>query len=231
MKHKKIGVICAMESEARILLAALSEKEEKEVGGIRFYTGKIGAREVVLAVCGIGKVFAAMCAQAMILHFAPDSIINSGVAGSLSDALSILDFAVSKSLVQHDMDTSPLGDPVGLVSGINRIYFDADEELRKEILEKASLLGHRAVLGTIASGDQFIARPEQKEAIISRFGAIACEMEGAAIAQVAFVNSVPFVVLRAISDSYSGQNEMDYALFAEKAAERGAALLLEVIRG
>lgn len=231
MKHKKIGVICAMESEAKKLLSALSEKEEKTVGGIRFYTGKIGEREVVLAVCGIGKVFAAMCAEAMILHFAPDCIINSGVAGSLSDELSILDLAVSKSLVQHDMDTSPLGDPVGLISGINRIYFDADEELLQEILEKASFLGTRAVLGTIASGDQFICKKEQKEAIISRFGAVACEMEGAAIAQVAFVNSVPFVVLRAISDSYSGQNEMDYAQFAEKAAERGAALLIEVIRG
>lgn len=231
MKHKRIGVICAMESEAKILIAALSEKEETKVGAIPFVSGRLGEREVIVAVCGIGKVFAAMCAEAMILRFSPDCIINSGVAGSLSEELAILDLAVSKDLVQHDMDTSPLGDPVGLISGINRIYFEADKALQNEILEKAAALGTRAVLGTIASGDQFIAKKEQKEAILSHFGAIACEMEGAAIAQVAFVNQVPFVVLRAISDSFSGQNEMDYALFAEKAAERGAALLIEVIKG
>lgn len=230
MKYNRIGVICAMESEAKIILAALTEKTEEKVGSILFSRGKIGGKEVILAVCGIGKVFAAMCAEAMILRFSPDCIINSGVAGSLSAELEILDLAISENLVQHDMDTSPLGDPVGLVSGINRIYFPADEHLKHKFSEKAKSLGYSALCGTIASGDQFVAKKEQKEKILSDFGAIACEMEGAAIAQVAFVNKVPFVVLRAISDSYSGQNEMDYALFAEKAASRGAALLIEAIR-
>ena len=231
MKYKKIGVICAMESEAKKILEALSEKSEEKVGSILFSRGKIGEKEVIVAVCGIGKVFAAMCAEAMILHFAPDCIINSGVAGSLSAELDILDFAVSENLVQHDMDTSPLGDPVGLISGINQIYFPADEALKKEVLEKASRLSYRAIAGTIASGDQFIAKKEQKEKIISDFGAIACEMEGAAIAQVAFVNKIPFVVIRTVSDSFAGKNEMDYALFAPKAASLGAALLIEVIKG
>ncbi len=231
MKYKKIGVICAMESEAKKILEALSEKSEEKVGSILFSRGKIGEKEVIVAVCGIGKVFAAMCAEAMILHFAPDCIINSGVAGSLSAELDILDLAVSENLVQHDMDTSPLGDPVGLISGINQIYFPADEALKKEVLEKAALLSYRAIAGTIASGDQFIAKKEQKEKIISDFGAIACEMEGAAIAQVAFVNQIPFVVIRTVSDSFAGKNEMDYALFAPKAASLGAALLIEVIKG
>ena len=106
MKYKKIGIICAMEIEAAEIRSALSDLQEKTVGGILFHSGKMGEREVVIAVCGIGKVFAAMCAQTMILAFAPDAIYNSGVAGSLTEKLSILDVAVSEKLVQHDMDTT-----------------------------------------------------------------------------------------------------------------------------
>ncbi len=231
MKYKKIGIICAMETEAKNLLSAFCEKKEEKIGKMTFFTGKIGEKEVVLSVCGIGKVFAAMCAQTMILTFSPDCIINSGVAGSLSETLEILDIAVAEDLVQHDMDTSPLGDPVGLISGINIVSIPADENLRDEILSAARALSVTAVPGRIASGDQFIAKKEQKEKIIGAFSPIACEMEGAAIAQVAYVNRVPFACIRAISDSFSGKNEMDYALFADKAASRGAEILLRVLKG
>ncbi|MBR5295652.1 MAG: 5'-methylthioadenosine/adenosylhomocysteine nucleosidase [Clostridia bacterium] len=231
MKYNRVGIICAMETEAKHLLSALSDKREEKICGMTFYLGKIGEKEVVLVVCGIGKVFAAMCAQTMILKFNPDCVINSGVAGSLSESLDILDVAVAEDLVQHDMDTSPLGDPVGLISGINTVSLPASAALREEILLAAEKIKIKAVCGRIASGDQFIATREQKEKIINQFSPIACEMEGAAIAQVAFVNDVPFACIRAISDSFSGKNEMDYALFADKAAFFGAKLLLEVLKG
>ncbi len=229
MKYNKIGIICAMPSEAEELLAAMTEKEKRAVGSLDFFTGKIGKKEVVLCICGIGKVFAAMCAQTMILTFSPDCIINSGVAGSLSDTLEILDIAVAEELVQHDMNTSPLGDPVGMISGINRVYLPADTELTRDIYAAAKKLGFSAKKGKIASGDQFIADKEQKMRIKTLFDPIACEMEGAAIAQVAFINRVPFACIRAISDSYSGKNEMDYPLFAAKAAHRGASLLIKIL--
>ena len=229
MKYKVIGVICAMEKEAEEIRRGLIEVREEEVGSLRFWVGKKGERRVVLSVCGIGKVFAAMCAQTMILTFAPDCIVNSGVAGSLTDRLEILDIAVAEDLVQHDMDTSPLGDPVGLVSGINRVSLPADEKLAECICTAAAELGMTTLRGRIASGDQFIATSAQKERIKAQFDPIACEMEGAAIAQVAFVAGIPFACIRAISDSYSGKNEMDYARFATEAAARGASLLIKVL--
>lgn len=231
MKYNKVGVICAMASEAEKLLAAMAEQETKTVGSMEFHLGKIGEKEVVLCVCGIGKVFAAMCAQTMLLAFAPDCLINSGVAGSLTDSLDILDIAVATELVQHDMDTSPLGDPVGMISGINRVYLPADAALADEICDASDTLGYTAKKGKIASGDQFIASAEQKTRIKTLFDPIACEMEGAAIAQVAFVAGVPFACIRAVSDSYSGKNEMDFAAFATAAADRGASLLIKVLKG
>ena len=141
MKYNRIGIICAMASEADKLLAAMTKIEIKTVGSMEFHLGTIGKKEVVLCVCGIGKVFAAVCAQTMLLTFAPDCLINSGVAGSLTDKLDILDIAVAKELVQHDMDTSPLGDPVGMISGINRVYLPADEELADCIEKAAADLG------------------------------------------------------------------------------------------
>ena len=229
MKYNKIGIICAMKTEAEKLLSAMTNTETKTVGSMEFHLGKIGEKDVVLCVCGIGKVFAAMCAQTMILTFAPDCIVNSGVAGSLTDRLEILDIAVAEDLVQHDMDTSPLGDPVGLVSGINRVSLPADEKLAECICTAAAELGMTTLRGRIASGDQFIATSAQKERIKAQFDPIACEMEGAAIAQVAFVAGIPFACIRAISDSYSGKNEMDYARFATEAAARGASLLIKVL--
>lgn len=230
MKYNKIGIICAMASEAEQLLCAMTNTETKTVGSMEFHLGKIGEKDVILCVCGIGKVFAAMCAQTMILNFDPDCIINSGVAGSLTDRLEILDIAVAEDLVQHDMDTSPLGDPVGLISGIDRVDLPADEALATDICNAAKDLGIATRKGRIASGDQFIATSAQKERIKAQFDPIACEMEGAAIAQVAFVNGVPFACIRAISDSYSGKNEMDYANFAVAAAKRGASLLIRVLQ-
>lgn len=220
-----IGIICAMKIEADAIRASLSDTRIETVSGVEFTLGKRYGKEVVLAVCGIGKVFAAICAEAMILRFHPTLIINSGVAGTLSESLSIGDIAIAKDLVQHDMDTSPLGDPVGLVSGINRIYFDADDKAITAFRAAADSVGANSMIGTIASGDQFMSDGDKKQRIRARFGAIACEMEGAAIAHVAFVNNVPFAVLRAISDSASGDAQMEYPKFVAMAAKRSHAII------
>ena len=220
-----IGIICAMKIEADAIRASLTDTRTEVVSGVEFTVGKRYGKEIVLAVCGIGKVFAAICTEAMILRFAPSLILNSGVAGTLTEALSIGDIAIAKNLVQHDMDTSPLGDPVGLVSGINKIYFDADEAAVAAFAKATASVGANSVIGTIASGDQFMSDTAKKNAIRDRFGAIACEMEGAAIAHVAYVNNVPFAVLRAISDSASGDAQMEYPKFVAMAAERSHAII------
>lgn len=220
-----IGIICAMKIEADAIRASLGDTKTETVSGVKFTTGTLHGKDIVIAVCGIGKVFAAICTEAMILRYAPTLIINSGVAGTLTDKLSIGDIAIAKDLVQHDMDTSALGDPVGLVSGINKIHFEADEKAIAAFEAAVKEVGANSVVGTIASGDQFMSDTEKKNVIRDRFGAVACEMEGAAIAHVAYVNSVPFAVLRAISDSASGDAQMEYPKFVAMAAARSHAII------
>jgi adenosylhomocysteine nucleosidase len=231
MKYNKIGIICAMATEAEQLLAAMKNKATKSVGSMEFHEGTVGEKKVVLCICGIGKVFAAMCAQTMILAFSPDCIINSGVAGSLTDELEILDIAVAENLVQHDMDTSPLGDPVGLISGIQKIFFDADETAVQTLSAIAEKMTGKVLVGTVCSGDRFVASPEEKDRILSLFeSGVACEMEGGAIAHTAYLSRTPFVIVRAISDSADGSSHMDYPTFLKQAAKTSFEMVYEFIK-
>lgn len=219
-----IGIIAAMDLELNELKAAMADTETETVSGIEFVRGTVGGRPVVAAVCGIGKVYAAMCAQTMILRYAPDAIVNIGVAGTLTKDLGVMDIAIAGQVCQHDMDTSALGDPVGLVSGADRIYFPADLTIVGTLEQCADTLGFRHSTGTIASGDQFIHTPEKKQYLSEQFGAIATEMEGGSVGQVCFVNGVPFAVLRTISDGDGGT--MDYNTFAALAARNS----IQVVR-
>ena len=224
-----LGIIAAMRVEAMELIEKMTAKTEVIISGITFTSGKLHGKDAVVAVCGIGKVFAAMCAQTMILTYHPDAIVNTGVGGTLTDKLSICDMALSENLVQHDMDTSALGDPVGLISGINVVYLPADTHLIETILSPEVAGKTHIVPGTIASGDQFIGGGARKQWIVEQFGAIACEMEGAAVAQVCYVNKVPFAVLRAISDNADGTSCEDYPAFVEKAAHVSASIVERLI--
>lgn len=226
----KLGIIAAMQKEAELIFAAMTETTTEVCGSISYTIGKIGETEIVCAVCGIGKVFAAMCAQAMIVRYAPDAIINTGVGGTLTHELSIGDIAVSTDTVQHDMDTSALGDPVGLISGINVIRMPADEKLRDAICQLASQFGMKTKCGTIASGDKFVADNALKKYITDNFGAIACEMEGASVGQVCYVNKIPYLVIRAISDDADGGACEDYPAFARKSAENSANLVIQLAK-
>lgn len=225
-----IGIIAAMDVEMKSLRSYMENTETEVISGIRFVRGTLEGKDVVTAVCGIGKVFAALCAQTMILHYQPRCIINTGVAGTLTDALTIGSIAVSSVVVQHDMDTSPLGDPVGLISGINKVELPADRLLTGQLSACAKVMGIKTATGVIASGDQFVASAERKAFIVEHFKAIACEMEGAAVGQVCYVNKVPFCVLRAISDSADGSSHMDYPTFVQMAAEQSVALLRRFMR-
>ena len=219
-----IGIIGAMDEEIALLVSSMTDEREEIISGMTFYLGRLGTKRVSVVKCGIGKVFAAIACQTMILEYSPKLIINTGVGGAIADGLSTGDVVIAERLVQHDMDTSPLGDPVGLVSGINKIYFDTDRRANGKALIIAEKLGKKAVLGTVASGDRFIASSEEKERISKLFSAKACEMEGAAIAQVCYVNNTPCAVIRAISDSADGEATMDYPTFVKASAKISARL-------
>lgn len=224
-----IGIIGAMQPEVEAIIATLEGRESETVSVITFYTGTIGGKRVAVAKCGIGKVFAALCAEIMILKYNPDLIVNTGVGGAIGGDLRCGDVVIADRLCQHDMDTSAIGDPKGLVSGINMIYFDADLRAREILLEQGSALGLAVKSGTVATGDKFIASSEDKHRIASDFSASVCEMEGCAIAQTAFVNGTPFAVVRAISDSADGEATMDYPTFLGIAAANSTKLTLALV--
>ncbi len=225
-----IGVIGAMSVEVDALIAKLENRAEEVVGGVKFNTGDLFGKKIVVARCGVGKVFAAICAEAMIMRYSPSLIVNTGVGGALAGDLRPTDTVIAESLVQHDMDTSPLGDPVGLISGINKVYFEADARAVSLLSAAAERLGVKARLGRVATGDKFVASKAEKNRIVADFAADVCEMEGGAIAHTAFVNGTSFAVIRAISDSADGGANMDYTEFLPIAAKNSAALTEELIK-
>lgn len=230
MNQWDIGIIGAMQVEVEAICTAMEDATVETVGGITFTVGTLYGHRVVAAKCGVGKVFAAMCAQTMILTYAPAVIINTGVAGTLTDRLSIGQVALADRVVQHDMDTSPLGDPVGLISGINEVYLPTDPAVTEALASCVAAEGVVYLRGTVASGDQFIHSSTQKQRITATFeDTIACEMEGAAIGHVCYVNRTPCAILRAISDGGDEQAFRDYPSFLAAAAHTATAVLLRFV--
>lgn len=227
---RPIGIIGAMEEEVRGLTSKLENPATEEICGIKFYTGTLYSKPVVIAKCGVGKVFAAICATAMINRYNPCLIVNSGVGGALAEGLRCTDTVIAERLVQYDMDTSALGDPVGLISGINKVYFDADERAVDILCAAAKELSITAVRGLIATGDRFVSTNEQRADILSHFPAAACEMEGAAVAHASYVSGVPFCVVRAISDGANSDSALDYPAFLMVAVKNSEALTLALVK-
>lgn len=226
-----IGIIGAMDVEVDALKNQLENKTEEEISSVKYVKGTLNGKETVIAKCDPGKVNAAICAEAMIIKYSPEMIINVGVAGSLSNELDIGQIAIGESSVQYDMDTSPLGDPKGFVSGIGTVEFECDKEIVKKFVcaaEKCDDLKY--CTGKIATGDRFVASDGIKNEIIKDFDCIACEMEGAAIGHVCAVNKIPYGILRAISDKADGSSHMDYPTFTKLAAKNSVKIINEFFK-
>ena len=222
---KKLGIIGAMTMEVETLVSSMEEAEKKTIAGSDFFEGRLEGLPCVVVQCGVGKVNAALCAQILCTAFGVTQLVNTGIAGSLSNDLDIADLLVSQDAMYHDFDCVPFGYPYGQVPGLNTLVFPADERLMAYAFRAAETVnpGHTK-LGRVASGDQFIADREKKTFIIEKTRAMCTEMEGAAIAQTAYRNAVPFVILRAISDKADDSAEMDYPTFERRAAEHCAAV-------
>lgn len=220
-----IGIIGAMDKEIEAISNLMEDKKIETISGIDYITGKAHGKEIVLAKCGIGKVFAAVCAQTMIIKYSPEIIINTGVAGGLAEGFGLADIAIADSVCQYDMDTTPIGDPLGLISGINMIYFESDKDFVADIEKCMKKLGINFKKGVIASGDAFVSDSVKKKHIVDSFNAIACEMEGGSIGHVCYINNTKFGVLRAISDNGDENASEDYFVVMEKAC----AVLFKVV--
>ena len=227
----KLGIIGAMQVEVELLLAAMEDKKTVEKAGSVFYEGKLEGLDVVVVQCGVGKVNAAICAQILCDLFEVTHIVNTGIAGSLCADLDIGDLVVSTDAMYHDVDAVHFGYPYGKVPGMDVTAFPADESMIQYAFAAAEAVnpGHTK-LGRVASGDQFVAVKELKEKIIANTQGLCTEMEGAAIAQTAYRNRVPFVILRAISDKADDSAEMDYPTFERIAAHRCAQVTCNLAR-
>ena len=227
----RIGIIGAMDEEVSALKEAMDKTHTETIAGMDYFVGKIGKTNVVVVQCGMGKVNAGLCAHVLINEFNVKKVINTGVAGSLSNMIDIGDFVVSTEAVQHDFDVSPIGFEKGEIPYTEKVAFEADLDMREKIVESivTSCFGVSVYQGRICTGDQFIETMEQKEAITTTFGGLCCEMEGGAIAQVCYLNNTPFVIIRAISDKVDGSGSVDYEEFMKQAAKHSSDAILYLL--
>lgn len=229
----KIGIIGAMELEVEQLKKEMTVSAVVKKAGMDFFEGTLNGAPVVVVRCGIGKVNAALCVQILADVFRVSHVINTGVAGSLNAKLDIGDILISRDALHHDMDVTIFGYQPGEVPQMGFREFAADEKmvaLAKEACERVNP-DIKALTGRVVSGDQFISSKEVKERLITRFQGDCAEMEGASIAHGAYLNSLPFVIIRAISDKADDSAEMDYPTFEAAAAKHSAALVKEMVKG
>lgn len=226
-----IGIIGAMEQEVSQVVKAMTDINSTKIAGMVFNSGKLCGKDVIVVKSGIGKVNAAVCTQILATEFHVDTVINTGIAGSLKAEINIGDIVLSTDALQHDVDATNFGYELGMIPGMDVSIFKASEEL----IEKAEAACKKEnpelgiFKGRVVSGDQFISDKATKERIVNNFHGYCTEMEGAAIAQVAYLNNIPFLIIRAISDKADDSASMDYDEFEKKAIANSVKLLTALI--
>ena len=225
-----LGIIGAMDEEVLEIKNALTDVSVETVTGMDFYRGKVNGKEEVVVRSGIGKVNAAVCSQILVDRFGVEAIVNTGIAGSLRAEINIGDIVLSTDSVQHDMDATGFGYPAGQIPRMDTFAFPADEKLLNLAKECCARVNPdiQAFTGRVVSGDQFISDKEKKQWLTETFDGSCTEMEGAAIAQVCYLNHIGCLIIRAISDKADDSANMDYQEFEAKAIEHSVKLLLAI---
>ncbi len=231
---KDIGIITAMPVEANILKNEMKIEKTEHISGIDYYIGTISNKKCILSICGPGKVNAAICAQTMAIHYNVDIILNSGVAGGINtedNKIKIGDVVIANNTIQCDVDTSALGDEIGLISKLNIKDIPCSSELIEislKVLE--DLNSSKYYLGTVMTTDKFINEVETLRKMNRIFGGIACEMECGSIGHVCYANSIEFFSMKVISDLADENAEMDFDKFLESSSNKSCKLLIEIIK-
>lgn len=226
-----IGIIGAMEEEVRTLIDSMDEKEVYTQAAMTFYKGILNKKQVVVVQSGIGKVNMAVCTQILVDKFQIDAVINTGIAGGLYKDLKVGDIVISSDALQHDMDAVAFGYEPGMIPRMETSIFTADQKLIREAQETCREVNPEigCFVGRVVSGDQFISNNEKKHFLIDQFGGYCAEMEGAAMAQAAYLNQIPFVILRAISDNADQEAAGTYEEFEEAAIKHIVRLVLGIL--
>lgn len=226
-----LGIIGAMDIEVDQIKAEMEAVTIERIAGMDFYRGTLKRKPAVVVRCGVGKVNAAVCTQILADRFAVDAVVNTGIAGSLKKEIDIGDVVLSVDVMHHDMDATDFGYPMGVIPQMEESVFKADETLLKTAEQCCQRVNPEIHIwkGRIVSGDQFISDKAKKEWIAGTFDGFCTEMEGAAIAQTAYLNGIPFLVIRAISDKADDSATMDYGEFEEMAARHSVNLILALM--
>lgn len=226
----KIGVITAMEEELEVLLKELTDVEKEVVSRNTIYKGRMGNKEVVASVCGIGKVNAAISTQTLIREYGIDSVVHVGVAGSLKEDIGIGNIVIADNVVQYDVDATIFGDRLGQVPRLDTFDFKCDKnlvDLAKSVSEEN--VENKTFVGRIVTGDQFLTSKEKVDSLVKEFDALAADMESASIAQTCYLNDIPFVVIRTISDNGDDTSHTDYENYKDKAIENYLNLIKKLL--
>jgi adenosylhomocysteine nucleosidase len=222
-----IGIIGAMEKEIGALLSQMEDREDKTMAGMTFHRGRLWNNEVVLVKCGVGKVNVAICTQLLIDLYEVDMLINTGIAGGLYKDINVGDIVISSDAVQHDVDVTGRGFAPGEIPFMETSVFKADPELVAMAKKACEIVNPdiACYVGRVATGDKFVSDNAQKAALVEIFNAYCTEMEGAAMAQVAVLNKVPFVIIRAMSDKADDEARVLVTEFEDKAIMHTLKLL------
>ena len=229
---RNIGIILAMQEELEEILKIIEETNKKEIYDITYIEGKVGENNIIITLSGIGKVNAARTTQILIDKLNVECIINVGSAGALNPILNIGDIVIGNKLIQHDFDITAFNHKKGYITGVGD-YLECNEDLVKQfekITNNIENKEYKTITGIIASGDIFCTEINMKNKIYSKFNAECVEMEGAAIAQVAYLCNIPFIVIRSISDSPNGNNAIVFDEFVKLASARCAKILKEFFK-
>ncbi len=227
----RIGIIGAMDEEVNQLKEKMTDIRIESKAAMDFYSGRLMGKDVVVVRSGIGKVNAAVCAQILMDEYKIDVVINTGIAGSLKAEINIGDMVLSTDTLQHDVDATGFGYGFGVIPRMETSIFQADEKLVRIAQSVCSEVNKdiSVFLGRIVSGDQFISDKDKKAWITQQFQGYCTEMEGAAIAQAAYLNKVPFLIVRAISDKADDSAHMDYGKFEAEAIVHTVKFLTALI--
>lgn len=227
-----IGIIGAMEEEVEILKSLLTDLKTEERCGLSFVSGRLDGKDTVIVRSGIGKVNAGACTQMLLDHYPVDYVINTGIAGSLDAEINIGDIVLSEDAVQYDVDAVSFGYLLGEIPRVGTMAFEASDRLIAMAEEENRKVNPdiRTFIGRVATGDRFVSDQETKDWIRQHFQGLCCEMEGAAIAQIAYLNKVPFLIIRAISDKADGSAAVDYPAFEKKAIQHCTRLTRALVR-
>lgn len=225
-----IGLIGAMDEEIKLLLESMENQQDTVKAGVHFYSGTVFGKAVILCKSGVGKVNAAMTTQILLDTFGVTAVLFTGVAGAIHPDLNIGDIVISSECVQHDMDVTALGYPRGVIPYQEVSAFPADRKLIGFAEAACQDLKQNSVTGIVLSGDQFIASTATVEELRQQLNGACAEMEGAAVAQVCYMNGVPFVIIRSMSDKADGSAHVNYLDFTVEASQRSHAILEHMLK-